>query len=216
MTMAAPSGHYPSTVTWLETDPRRAPSPVLPTGVAVEPWRPGPAAYLALFRRVGDPWLWHGHLELGPAGLARLLALPATRALRLRVGATPVGFCLLHRHRPADFELQYCGLLPGLQGRGLGQLLLGAALAMAASAGSRRLWLHTCSEDHPCAVGFYRRHGLRVFHREREWVHDPRLRGLLPPTAGCRVPLAGSPGGQDTSGPSGAGTAAAPAAGNRR
>jgi hypothetical protein len=53
-----------------------------------------------------------------------------------------------------------------------------------------RVWLHTCSEDHPDAIDVYRRIGFRVYHREAEWVRDPRLTGLLPGDAGPHVPLA--------------------------
>jgi hypothetical protein len=37
-----------------------------------------------------------------------------------------------------------------------------------------RLWVHTCSLDHPRALGFYQRWGFAAFARERTRIADPR------------------------------------------
>ena len=54
-----------------------------------------------------------------------------------------------------------------------------------------RVWLHTCTFDHPGAVRFYRRHGFRAFKFAIEVSDDPRLTGHLPETAAPQVPLLG-------------------------
>jgi ribosomal protein S18 acetylase RimI-like enzyme len=35
--------------------------------------------------------------------------------------------------------------------------------------------VHTCTLDHPAAVGFYRRSGFRPYRRSVEIADDPRL-----------------------------------------
>lgn len=100
-----------------------------------------------------------------------------------------MGFCELLLRSPLDAEVLHCGLVPGQDGRGLGTALLATALACAARESVRRVWLHTCSEDHPGALAFYRRQGFRPFACRWEWVTDPRASGLLPMSAGSSVDL---------------------------
>ena len=59
--------------------------------------------------------------------------------------------------------------------------LMAHALRLAwGRAGTRRVWVHTCTLDHPGALAFYARHGFRPFARAVETFADPRLAGLLP------------------------------------
>jgi hypothetical protein len=53
----------------------------------------------------------------------------------------------------------------------------------------RRLWLHTCTLDHPGALAFYVRSGFVPFRRQIEVADDPRGTGLLPRTAAPRAPM---------------------------
>ncbi len=64
-----------------------------------------------------------------------------------------------------------------------------STLAYIFGGGARRVWLHTCSFDHPAAVRFYRRHGFRGFKFAIEVSDDPRLAGFLPEDAAPHVPL---------------------------
>jgi hypothetical protein len=57
----------------------------------------------------------------------------------------------------------------------------------------RRVWVHTCTLDHPAALPFYRRHGFVPTKRTLETFFDPRLLGLLPMETAPQIPcLAGS------------------------
>ena len=52
-----------------------------------------------------------------------------------------------------------------------------------------RLWLHTCTLDHPAALRFYRRAGLRPYLRAIEVADDPRLTGRMPRDAAPDLPI---------------------------
>jgi hypothetical protein len=52
-----------------------------------------------------------------------------------------------------------------------------------------RVWLHTCSFDHPAALAFYQRAGFRPFRRQIEIADDPRLDGTVPRSAAAHVPI---------------------------
>jgi hypothetical protein len=56
----------------------------------------------------------------------------------------------------------------------------------------RRFWVHTCTLDHPSALGFYKRSGFRPFRRQVEIAEDPRLSGLVRMNAAAHVPLLAS------------------------
>jgi hypothetical protein len=40
---------------------------------------------------------------------------------------------------------------------------------------TRRLFVHTCTLDHPAAVAFYMRSGFRPYKRAVEMADDPRI-----------------------------------------
>ncbi|MDZ7749903.1 MAG: GNAT family N-acetyltransferase [Halofilum sp. (in: g-proteobacteria)] len=186
------SGSYRSLVTYLEMHrPPAGGTPEPPrAGVRVERWT-GPAVedYVALFRRVGEPWLWHGRLEHGRDEIARIIAAPDYELWRLHDGHGVAGLGELDRSRPGEVEVMYFGLVPDRVGAGLGGFFLRSLVHAAWRDDVRRVWLHTCTEDHPGALGFYQHIGFHPYAEEVEWVHDPRLRGLLPRDAGPHVEI---------------------------
>jgi hypothetical protein len=54
------------------------------------------------------------------------------------------------------------------------------------------MWVHTCTLDHPAALGFYRRNGFTPFARAIESFADPRLLGVLPADCAPQIPLIGA------------------------
>lgn len=187
------SGSFRSVVTFLEMRTPPAGSPPAPprADVAVARWqRPPIDDYLALFHRIGDPWLWYGRLIQPRAEIERLLAASDYEVWRLWDGGEVAGLGELDRSRPGEVKLEYFGLVPAWIGAGLGGFFLRTLLHEAWRGEVERVWLHTCSEDHPSAVAVYRRVGFEPYDRRVEWVPDPRLLGLLPRDAGPHVPLA--------------------------
>jgi hypothetical protein len=49
--------------------------------------------------------------------------------------------------------------------------------------------VHTCTLDHPNALGFYLRSGFTPYARSVEIADDPRLHGVLPRSAAPHVPV---------------------------
>ncbi|NUP42692.1 MAG: GNAT family N-acetyltransferase, partial [Streptomyces sp.] len=77
-------------------------------------------------------------------------------------------------------EIAYFGLLPAFRGRRIGGHLLTWGTARAWDLAERwawrpptkRVWLHTCSEDGPYALDNYRRRGFRVFDTKHDAETD--------------------------------------------
>jgi GNAT superfamily N-acetyltransferase len=81
---------------------------------------------------------------------------------------TPAGYFELCRH-PEDgnsVELKYFGLLPSFVGQGLGRAIVQAAIAQAQRWSTGRVWLHTCSDDHPAALSTYQKAGFVLIQTE--------------------------------------------------
>ncbi|MEJ0013642.1 MAG: GNAT family N-acetyltransferase [Bauldia sp.] len=187
-----PPGKIANVVTFLEmTEP---PATVTaPAGFAVAvARRPDPAAFLALYRRIGETWLWTSRAAMPPAELAALLALPTTEMLTLEKDGAAIGLVELDYSVPGDVEIVTFGVVPEAMGTGAAQIMMGGTLARIFGGGAARVWLHTCTFDHPRALGFYRRNGFRPYKFAIEVSDDPRRTGHLPVTAGPHVPLIGN------------------------
>lgn len=86
-------------------------------------------------------------------------------------------------------ELVYFGVTAKLIGSGAARFMMNRALELAWSRDLSRVWVHTCTFDHPSAVAFYQRSGFRPFRRQIEIADDPRLDGTAPRSAAKHVPI---------------------------
>ena len=91
----------------------------------------------------------------------------------------PAGFGELDRRQPGEIELAYFGLMPDAIGQGLGVWLLHETIDLAWSYEPERLWLHTCTLDHPRALPLYQRAGFVPYKQETKTIPDPRASGLF-------------------------------------
>ncbi|MCW3848919.1 GNAT family N-acetyltransferase [Sphingomonas sp. LB-2] len=180
-------------VTSLEMLTRPAPRPAPPSPFALVRWHaPSPARYKTLFRRVGEPWLWFSRLVMDEERLRAIIEDEAVEiyAVTDRAGIE-VGMLELDFRVAETCELGFFGLVPELNGQGHGGWLMHQALTLAWRKGVARVWVHTCTLDHPGALRFYRRHGFVPFKRMVESFADPRLAGILPAEAAPHIPVLG-------------------------
>ena len=147
------------------------------------------ARYYALFRRVGEDWLWSSRLEMADDELRAVLSDPLYDACVFEAAGQEEGLAELDYRVEGECELTFFGLTPAVVGRGAGRWMMNRMLERAWSRPIRRLWVHTCSLDHPGALDFYVRSGFVPFRRQIEVLDDPRVTGLLPRTAAPHVPL---------------------------
>ncbi len=178
-------------VTTLEmrTKPPLRPLPASPLRLVA--WdRPSAEKYRALFRRVGAPWLWFSRLVIDDAALLKTIHDPAVSIYAaVDHAGIEVGMLELDFREPRACEISYFALIPELAGKGLGRWLMAEALTRAWVKGIERVWVHTCTLDHPSALNFYRAQGFVAIGRAVETFPDPRLSGHLPPDAAPHVPL---------------------------
>ena len=186
-----PPGKIANVATYFEMVVRpERPSRPAPAGFSVRAVpKPDTGWYRDLYRRIGEDWLWFARAVMPEASLAALLADPSTEILVLeRADGLAVGLAELH-HALGEVELAMFGVVPEATGTGAAQFLMDAALERAWGTGIARVWLHTCSFDHPAAVRFYKRAGFTAYKFAIEVSDDPRLTGHLPESAGGHVAL---------------------------
>src|SRR5438094_198572 len=102
----------------------------------------------------------------------------SARAHRGRVGAgglpPPAPNASAIRHLSCcDRRHRRVGSLPEFTRRGFGKHLLTEAVRHAWAEGARRVWLHTCTLDHPAALPNYVARGFRPFKTERYVTETP-------------------------------------------
>lgn len=158
--------------------------------LAFEPIGRDLARYRALYRRIGEPWLWFSRAIMSDAQLRATIEHPDVEALALTRAGRDLGMIELDLRDGSDCELAFLGLVPDAIGGGLGGVLIREAIGRAfARPAVQRLWLHTCTLDHPAAVSFYMRAGLKPYRRAIEIAQDPRLTGHMPAAAAPSFPI---------------------------
>ena len=84
-----------------------------------------------------------------------------------------VGFFeLLYNPELEETEISYFGLLEEYIGKGIGGYALSVAIKKSFQKNIRRVWLHTCTLDHPNALKNYIARGMTVFKKENINILD--------------------------------------------
>lgn len=164
------------------------------------PWQlrrvaqPDPEWYRELFRRVGSEWLWYSRLVMPRPALETILRSADVEIYALTFQGRPEGLLELDFRESDSCELAFFGLTSVVQGQGAGRWLMNRAVERAWERPIKRFWVHTCTHDHPDALGFYLRSGFLPYARRVEVADDPRLTGLMPLDAAPAIPIVGAPG----------------------
>ncbi len=142
-----------------------------------------PSFYRYLYSEVGKNYSWLDRLIWSETKTQQHLSQPEIRIWVLFSGSNPAGFFELKDYgvkessqgtdnaddgddRDRSVEIVYLGLMPEFIGQGLGKYLLSQAIAKAWELQPQRVWLHTCSLDHPHALGNYLKRGFQVFKED--------------------------------------------------
>jgi GNAT superfamily N-acetyltransferase len=134
---------------------------------------PCPELNRFLYTAVGGDWFWIDRLGWTWEQWRQWVDRPELETWVAYLEGTPAGYFELEAQAGGSVEIAYFGLLPGFIGRGIGGWLLTAAIARGWQRGARRVWVHTCSLDHPRALANYQSRGLRIFKEEVREVELP-------------------------------------------
>jgi len=186
-----PGDHVATIVTHLEMRNRPPARPLPDSRLRLVRWeRPALPKYRALFLRIGSPWLWFSRAVMPDHSVAEIVGDPRVEVYAVADPAgLEVGMLELDFREAGACEIAYFGLVPELNGKGHGRWLMAQALLRAWHGDVVRVWVHTCTLDHPSALNFYRAQGFEAFKREVEIFPDPRLSGQLPAGVAPQIPV---------------------------
>jgi GNAT superfamily N-acetyltransferase len=137
--------------------------------------------YRYLYAEVGRRHHWVDRLTWSDEQIAARLEDPRVSIWVIYVDGAPAGYTELERHADESMEIAYFGLLPEFLRRGLGKLMLTAAVDRAWEQGVSRVWLHTCTLDDPAAMPNYIKRGFTPYKEEQYTVEvDERELATLP------------------------------------
>ena len=140
---------------------------------------PLPQLYRLCYRTVGEAFHWLDRWDWTDKQIVNHLGDPAIR-LYVATRATGkkqahlAGWYELRRVREDEsVEIAYFGIVAAEFGRGFGKHLLSRAVRDAWAQGPRRVWLHTCTLDHPNALPNYVARGFTPYRTETYEVDSP-------------------------------------------
>jgi GNAT superfamily N-acetyltransferase len=159
------------TTTYLEMADRRQHQPARTPAIHFELSRvaaPSPALGRFLYTAIGAPWHWYDRLCWDEEQWRAWLERPGLETWIACVAGTPAGYFELNLRDGGDVEIAYFGVMANMTGKGLGGALLSAAVSRAWDMGGTRVWVHTCTLDHPHALRNYEARGFRAYRSEDE------------------------------------------------
>ena len=186
-----PPGKIAAVVTYLEMrePPQAAAAPTMSGFTVRRVSQPDLGWYRGLYRVIGERWLWFSRLRLSDDELHAILYDPAVDVYALSDGGADEGLLEFDRRYMPDIEIAFFGVTREMIGKGAGRALMGYGLPLAWAHKPQRIWVHTCTSDHPSALAFYEKMGFVPYRRAIEVADDPRVTGESPRTAAPHVPI---------------------------
>ncbi|MGH7520767.1 MAG: GNAT family N-acetyltransferase [Gemmatimonadales bacterium] len=134
--------------------------------------KPLPALYRMCYQTVGEAFHWRDRWDWTDQQIAAHLADPchqlfvAMRANGKKKVALAGWYELRQVPEDESVEIAYFGIVSAEFGHGVGKHLLSHAVRDAWALGASRVWLHTCTLDHPNALPNYIARGFTPYRTE--------------------------------------------------
>jgi GNAT superfamily N-acetyltransferase len=115
-----------------------------------------------LYLLVGRDWCWNDKRSWTEQQWKAYAEADPLRTFVARYDGSVAGYYEMRGDEAGGVEIAIFGLTPKFVGRGFGGALLTHALEEAWRTGPTRVWLHTCTLDHPAALPNYQARGMTV------------------------------------------------------
>lgn len=122
-----------------------------------------------LYRYVGTPYTWTDKNKDSDAQWQAYVEDPNVHTWVAYFKGAIAGYVEMQQQDNGDVEIVYFGLTPEFVGKGMGGYLLTYAVEQAwLLPNTKRVWLHTCTLDHPSAKNNYEARGFVHYKTEQE------------------------------------------------
>jgi len=128
---------------------------------------PQPELNRFLYALVGKAWDWSDLNGWSDAQWRALVEQEGHRTWVAYHRGAIAGYYELYRPDGRNVEIRYFGLAEAFMGLGFGGPLLSHAIRSAWDwPGTERVWVHTCTLDHPAALANYQARGFLIYKEE--------------------------------------------------
>ena len=119
------------------------------------------------YKQIGKKYQWIDRLTWKNSDWIKYVSNKKLKTFILKKKEDLVGyFELILNVEIYESEIAYLGILEQYFNKGCGGYLLSEAIKKSFELGTKRVWVHTCSLDHPNAIENYKSRGMRVFKTE--------------------------------------------------
>lgn len=120
-----------------------------------------------LYSLVGEQWNWTEKRDFTDQQWKEYAEASNLRTWVAYYKGSIAGYFELSTDAESNVQIAYFGLAPKFIGKGFGGYLLSYAIKSAwQTCGAKRVWVHTCTLDHPNALKNYQSSGLKIYRVE--------------------------------------------------
>ena len=120
------------------------------------------------YKQIGKKYRWTDRLIWTDLQWSNYVSNKNLETYVIKNGDDLVGyFELIHHPEKNETELAYLGLFEDYFGKGVGGYALTIAIEKSFEKKIKRMWVHTCTLDHPNAIKNYLARGMKDFKEEK-------------------------------------------------
>jgi len=119
------------------------------------------------YKQIGKKYRWTDRLVWSNLQWSNYVSNKNLETFVIKNDKKLVGyFELIHHPEKNETELAYFGLFEDYFGKGVGGYALTTAIVKSFEKKINRIWVHTCTLDHPNAIKNYLARGMKIFKEE--------------------------------------------------
>ena len=129
-----------------------------------------------LYKEVGRDFFWRDRLKWNDQNWLDYISKDFFKLYILKQNNRLVGYYeLLYEPKSSSMEIPYFGIFKEFYGKGIGGYLLTDAILTSFNQKINKVWVHTCTLDHPNALKNYLARGMKIFKTEKIFFNPENL-----------------------------------------
>jgi len=129
-----------------------------------------------LYKEVGRDFFWRDRLKWSYQDWLDYLNNDFLKLYLLKQDDKLAGYYeLLYNSTNPSMEIPYFGIFKEFYGKGIGGYLLTDAILTSFNQKINKVWVHTCTLDHPNALKNYLARGMKIFKTEKIFFNPENL-----------------------------------------
>ena len=138
--------------------------------------KPTPDLCKFFYKEVGKDFFWRDRLKWSDQDWLNYINNDFFKLYILKYNNKLAGYYeLLYDPRTSSMEIPYFGIFKEFYEKGIGGYLLTDAILNSFSQKVNKVWVHTCTLDHPNALKNYLARGMKVFKTEEIFFNPENL-----------------------------------------